>query len=206
MKAISVYIVSLSAMATAWPALSESTFEHHDAHEHGAALLQAALDGNRLEFALVSPAVNIVGFEHPPENDAQRHAISEAIAVLEDGNRLFETPSAAGCQLIDAHARSTMSLDEHGEAYGDEHEEGHDDEHKEAHHDEHGKAHDDERELHSEFHADYRFECSDPAELKQISVNLMNAFPGISELRAQMVGSEGQSASTLTADDAEIRF
>lgn len=190
MKAISVYIVSLSAMATAWPALSESTFEHHDAHEHGAALLQAALDGNRLEFALVSPAVNIVGFEHPPENDAQRHAISEAIVVLEDGNRLFVTPSAAGCQLVEAHARSTMSLDEH----------------EEDHHDEHGEAHNDERELHSEFHAEYQFECSDPTELKEISVNLMNAFPGISEFRAQMVGPEGQSASTLTADDAEIRF
>ena len=44
--------------------------EHHDehaslaAHEHGAAQLNVALEGQRLELALESPAMNLVGFEH----------------------------------------------------------------------------------------------------------------------------------------------
>lgn len=58
-------------------AVAEETC-HHDAHVHGVGKLNVALDGDDLIIELTSPAANIVGFEHTPENEQQSHEVHEA--------------------------------------------------------------------------------------------------------------------------------
>lgn len=83
------------------------------AHEHGAARLNAALDGKRLELEFISPAMNLVGFEHAPATPADEAKIAEARSQLEQPAALFGLPTAAGCSISEQHL--------HGELLGSAH-------------------------------------------------------------------------------------
>ncbi|HBS79991.1 MAG TPA: DUF2796 domain-containing protein, partial [Pseudomonas sp.] len=95
---------------------------HHDslgAHEHGAAELDAALDGSTLEVELRSPAMNLVGFEHAPSSEADKRKVADARKQLEQPNGLFGLPAAAGCTLAESELESPLF---EGEGHDDEHE------------------------------------------------------------------------------------
>jgi hypothetical protein len=84
---------------------------HHDslgAHEHGAAELDAALDGSTLEVELRSPAMNLVGFEHAPSSEADKHKVADARKQLEQPNGLFGLPASAGCTLAESELESPL--------------------------------------------------------------------------------------------------
>ena len=79
--------------------------EHHDehaslaAHEHGAAQLNVALEGQRLELALESPAMNLVGFEHAAVSSSDKAAVARAQQHLQTPLALFGIAAAAGCVI-----------------------------------------------------------------------------------------------------------
>ena len=43
-----------------------------DSHQHGVSTLKIALEGQNMQLELESPANDIVGFEHAPENNKQK--------------------------------------------------------------------------------------------------------------------------------------
>ena len=131
----------------------------HDSHAHGIGELNVVVEGDELAIELISPAANIVGFEHAPSNDEQKAAVAQAKETLEQAEMLFVLSERAGCQAEHAHVESELlEGHEHEEHHDDEHahedEEHHDDEHahedEEHHDDEH--AHEDE-EHHDDEHA-----------------------------------------------------
>jgi hypothetical protein len=196
---------------------------HHDAHVHGIAHLNAAVEGTRLHLEFTSPAANIVGFEHEPRTPEQKDAIRKAIEKLEDGSTLFIPAPDAQCRL----SKSSVKTDiEHDDGH-DEHAE-HEKEHehkKEAHHEKehehekdahHGKDEDtghkhheegeDEHARHSEFHSEYRFACKNPGKLSRMDVMLIQSFPGIEHIEVQLLTETKQSAQELTAQSSRIKF
>ena len=70
-----------------------------DSHEHGVSVLKIASEKNMIEMELESPADDIVGFEHAPENAQQREKISKAIAVFKDKAGLFFPNVEAQCKI-----------------------------------------------------------------------------------------------------------
>src|SRR3546814_9197080 len=58
------------------------------AHEHGAARLNAALDGNQLELELISPAMNLLGFEHAAASAADEAKIASVRRSAEHTSEL----------------------------------------------------------------------------------------------------------------------
>ncbi|MCQ4320468.1 DUF2796 domain-containing protein [Stutzerimonas stutzeri] len=135
---------------------------HHDslsAHEHGAAELDAALDGATLEIELRRPAMNLVGFEHAPSSEADTRKIAGARKQLEQPNGLFGLPAAAGCTLAVSELESPLF---EGEARG--------------RHDEHAEDRDNQ---HSELHAHPHFDCATPQVLQALDrQGVFKAFPG----------------------------
>ncbi len=67
------------------------------AHEHGVGRLNAVLDGQALELELDSPAMNLVGFEHPATSAADKAKVAAVRKQLENPAALFNLPKAAGC-------------------------------------------------------------------------------------------------------------
>lgn len=177
---------------------AEEDHEHreHSAHEHGSAQLNLAIVGAEVEVELETPAANIVGFEHMPSGEADHHALDEAVAALKKGDALFRFDPAADCRLIEAAVKSPL-LEE-----GDHH-----DEHEEHEkHDEHHDEHEEHEEAHSEFHAHYHFNCTHPAQLSELKVDLFDQFPATYRLNVQYLINDKQGAVQLEADHREIHL
>lgn len=166
-----------SILFIATPAISsEQHHEHreHGAHEHGKAVLNVALDGQKLFIELESPAMNIVGFEHEAHSQEDKQAVNKATKLLHQGEALFVLPNKAQCQLVDIDIDSELL--EHNDH------EGHDD-----------------HDGHSEFHAQYEFACKTMSALNNINLQILHTFEGIHELKVQLISDHGQSTSEMSA-------
>lgn len=201
--------------------LTGVTAAQQSAHVHGIATLNLAMEGDELEIEFVSPAGNIVGFEHEAVTAAERRAIRDAIEQLRKGNELFDLPLAASCSLHVAtvehgHGEEEKREDGHGQDAehddGDEHghaseegdgtHSGHEAKHDDG--DEHGHAGED-GDTHSEFHARYRCECNGSA-IEMIGVRLFEYWPRIEAIRVQALTPDGQFGGVTKADDPVIRL
>src|SRR5690554_6575787 len=64
----------LSLSLAAWPVLAS---DNPGAHQHGHADLQMAIDNERVDLLLLSPAYNLIGFEHKPRTDEQQQRVND---------------------------------------------------------------------------------------------------------------------------------
>jgi len=189
--------------------IQAAEIRHHEAHEHGVAHLNVALEGNDLYIEFISPAANIVGFEHHPRTEAQKSAVMKAMETLKAGEFLFVTSPYAECSLVaatvntdiedhEAHQSESTHVHDQGESGQDSESEKHDrhEEHHEA--DEHGH--------HSDFEAQYHFVCKQPEKLSKMDVMLFGKFPGIEHIEVQLLTASKQTALKLTAADYKISF
>ena len=155
-----------------------------DAHEHGLASLNVALDGQTLEIQLQSPAMNLVGFEHEAKSDADKAKVAAARQHLEQPQALFALPIEAKCALQDSELDSPLLG---GHAH-DEHE----------HADEHG---------HSDIDASYRFACANAEALQTLELgSFFGTFPGTEKLEVQLIGPSGQQGAELTPSNSRLSF
>ena len=198
--ALKMFLILLTGASIGWLPIEAQAEEqhHHGAHVHGIAHLNVALEGKNLYMEFVSPAANIVGFEHHPKNKTERDAVESARNTLKNAEAVFTLPPAAGARLVEADVASTTEHDEHHDAeHGHEGEGHHEDKagSDHAHHD----AHAHEGETHSDFKAVYRFSCQNPDKLANIEVRLFELFPGIEAIEVQILTEMKQTAVELTA-------
>ncbi len=197
--------------------LGSAETRHHGAHVHGMAKLNIALDGNELLLELTSPAANIVGFEHAPGTEKEKHAVHEAVELLEDGEKMFSFTAGAECRLHEARVISDMTGEHHDEEDRDRKEhgkphKGHDDAPKKHGHqdEEHIENHTEEPhgqgDVHSEFQVTYHFECGNPDRLKSVDVLLFSAFPGFEEIEVQLLTREIQTGLELSSKKHKLSF
>ena len=166
--------------------------EHHDehaslaAHEHGAAQLNVALEGQRLELALESPAMNLVGFEHAAVSSSDKAAVAHAQQHLQTPLALFGITAAAGC-AITSHALHSPLFEAHAEEHA-----------------EHGKEQEAE---HSDIDANYVLTCSQPQALSAIDLSeLFKRFPATDKIQVQLIGPNGQQGAELSAAQPRLSF
>lgn len=177
-----VKLIVLSALAFA----EEHEHRQLGVHEHGVGQLNVALEDASLYIEFVSPAMNIVGFEHAPNNPEQEKAVQQAKQTLEDGNQMFSLPPEAQCELAATELETDMGGVEDAHDHEAEHE---------AEDHVHESEHDDE--VHSEFYVSYEFRCANPASLTHIDVQLFELFPTKEELQVQTITGKGQTSGTL---------
>lgn len=157
--------LALSASALAGPGHT---------HEHGAATLSLAIDGEQVDAELVTPAANLLGFEHLPESAPEREALQKSVARLRDGAALLGFPAAARCSQETAQVESPLMV-----VYDDR---------------------DRERAAapapvadHADFTVGYRFTCTNPAALTTLELTLFEAFPGLERIAVAWVDETHQS-------------
>ncbi|MBL7002551.1 MAG: DUF2796 domain-containing protein [Gammaproteobacteria bacterium] len=177
------YIVGIclpALMLLSQPISANDEHREHDAHEHGTALLNVAIEENSLHIEFESPAMNIVGFEHKANSGKNKLAIKNAVNRLKQGESLFITPEKAQCKL--AHAEIESSLIE-----------------KTEEHEEHN-------ETHSEFHVSYVFNCNNISALTTINTQIFNLFRGSEKILAQIISNTGQTQKELTPSQHILNF
>ena len=194
-----------------------------DAHEHGVTILNIALEEGVLIAELEGPAMNFIGFEHPPRTPEQQQAVADTLDTLRGANQLLVASPAAECDLVEAEAEHITEAshddhDKHHDEHHSDHDDGHDDhdgdheaDHDDGHDDEHGHHgdHDDEHEgesQHAEFIASYRFRCQQEDRLTQLSIGLFERFPLTNEIEASFVGPNVQTFKNLTPDNPVLQI
>jgi len=91
--------------------------ESHAAHEHGVAELDIVLEDGQVQIELRSPAMNIVGFEHRPENKKQRQAVKGSMQKLRH-SKLFDFIGDKQCKAQDIHVETSLN-DERSDGHAD---------------------------------------------------------------------------------------
>ena len=153
-----------------------------DSHVHGNAELNVVLMGQQLQVEFVSPAINLIGFERPPNTDEEVATLNNTIEQLLRGGWLIEAISTA-CQL---------STEEFEAPVYDEHENSeHDHEHESSEHD---------AEAHSNFRVTYLYDC-DSAPRKQLKMLAFDHYSGIETLTVQWIADQKQGYARLNKDN-----
>ena len=187
--AASAALVSLALDGAA----TETEHREHDAHEHGHGVLNVVVEGHELIIEFEIPAVNVVGFEHEPSNDEERHAVETALNAFGRAESLFVPTRAAGCRA----EKVEVSL------AGMEHEEG--EEHGHERHEHEAKA-EGEAEAHSELHGEYEFHCDAPQKLESLEVRVFQHLRDVDEIDVQLVTPTMQTALELHAEAASLKL
>ena len=172
-----------------------------DSHEHGAANLMLAIEGDKLQIGIEVPSESLIGFEHFPKSRSDRENFNEAIKILSNPSKFFSTPDDAECLLTGLNVSQTLfsgdEEDEHGHEKKDEH--GHDE------HDEHSHEDSEKGGIHSEFRSNYSWNCLHTDEIDSIGNKLFSIFPRIEEIRVKWITNSGQGSLEIESGDNQIR-
>jgi hypothetical protein len=212
MKNSNSMTLALASLMLTLPSVHANASEL-DAHEHGSANLDIAIDTSTIEMRFESPAVNIVGFEYATEDEQQLLLINKAKSNLSNFDLIYGLVGDVSCQTVKSSAK-WVTEHEAGHDDHDDHEAGHDDhdDHEAGHddHDDHEAGQDDHGEVakaeHAEFIAEYRLECNQLNNLAAIDVKMFEFFPAIEDLDVQVVYSQGQIKYELDANNTLIKL
>ena len=210
-------------VASVAPAASEGEHREHEPHEHGHGTLDIALEGQELVAELRAPAVNVVGFEHRPRDDAEREAVRKALAPFSVAAAVLAPSTEAECEAERIEAEiAGMDHEEHHE--GEEHREsvaGHEDERRGDDADMHAKHEREEREahdehedhaadsgagMHSELVATYHFHCHAPGRLTRIDVRAFELLHDAEEIEVRVVTATAQTAMEIHPGETVVEL
>lgn len=154
-------------------------------HQHGHGTLNIAIEAARVSMELEVPGNDIVGFEHIAKTEVQRAAMNKAKSQLGAPLSLFRLPANAGCTVREA----TVKVESGGkeDAKAGQTRDGHD--------------HD-----HSEFHAEYAFECGTIANLTSIEFPYFSMFKGAEELEVNIITPKGQTRFEVRRDKPRLEL
>lgn len=148
------------------------------AHQHGQGQLQLAMAGQQVELRFVSPAHNLLGFEHNARTAEQQAQVETVVRWLSD-TPLIDTP-ASTCTIESVRVQTGMDGSDHDHAT------------------EHSAQH-------SDFEVNQELDCPglDPA--GSLTTPLPDRFPGLDRLDIAWTGPGGQGAARLTGGDHRFR-
>jgi len=196
---------------------AEKSVESLDAHVHGLSELTIAMDAKTVELQLISPAMNLVGFEYKASSKQDIAAVKQAELLLEQQDSLFLI-AGGDCEhlstSIDSDGLLKAGAHEDQEKHDDHHDhekhDDHDDHEKHDDHDDHEKHEDhsehDQGETHSEMVASFSYTCKDTSNLSSIKVALFASFPGIHKINTLWVTPSKQGSNMLSAKNSTINF
>ena len=155
------------------------------AHEHGVARADIGVEAGRITLSLELPLEDLAGFERAPRTDAERAAVTAALAKLQDADKLVRIEGAAGCgpakvQLV-APAWGVGGIAPAGAAPA-----------KEA------------TAVHSDLEATYEFRCSASDKARHMELRLFTAFPRLKRVEVQAVIARGQMKVMLRRPNERV--
>ena len=187
------------ALALPLSALADDHQHSLGAHVHGLGTLNIALENQRLELQLTSPAMNIVGFEYQPTTAADLQSIKAAQSNLSHAAELFVLSPAAQCRLTSVSIDNPLLTESDTHAYEHEHEHEHEHESQPA-------AQIAEHQ-HSDISAHYQYHCAKPAQLNSIDLaGLFKQFSQTEKIQVQLIAGDHQQGAELSANNTLLSW
>ena len=157
--------------------------EHREfeAHEHGIAEINWVMKGQDLSLSLHSPVMNMLGFEHRPQNEHENKQLTLLMATLTSPDTIIELKGGQ-CTLLSSNIANpfvTIEQDEEGKSSFDE----------ESHYE------------HNDIIVEYNFLCQHPLQLETLNIKLFDAFAGFELIHVQWIVNGIQRGVTLNHDN-----
>ncbi len=97
------------------------THKHgHKSHDHGAAEVNLAVEGKKVDIEFHSPATAVVGFEYVPTSAADKKKQADALATLKANiSKMIVFDAAAGCKITPKSVEVDQSEPDHAEIDAD---------------------------------------------------------------------------------------
>ena len=175
---------------------SRTLAQSADSHVHGNAELNVVLMGQQLQVEFVSPAINLLGFERPPNTDKETATLNNTIEQLQRGGWLIEAFPTT-CQLSTEEFEAPV-YDEHDSSE-------HDHEHESSEHDHEHETSEHNAEAHSNFRVTYLYDC-ESAPRKQLKMLAFDHYSGIETLTVQWIADQKQGYARLNRDNPVLNL
>lgn len=167
------------SLAVAMLAVGAAAQAHSDKpQERGVGNLEVVQAGQQLSMVLESPVVNLLGFQHAAQTDADRVKVRRVVNLLR-ANGLFHINREADCKRVDHRLISEVLNPTQA---GSDH------------------THD----LES-MRAVWEFECAKPEAIKTIDVRLLRQFTGFEKINASVLMGQMQQNLELSPRSAIIQ-
>jgi hypothetical protein len=166
-------------------------FEQRGRHEHGAVVVNVAVEGATLSVAIESPAINIVGFERAPRDAAEKARVAAADRWLASGAGIVGVPAAAGCSRTRVEYTPPKLGDAAAHDHGHEHEHG-------------AKGEPAGEEAHADYDARFVYTCANPGALAWLDLWLARRLLSVESIEVNLVVPGGQSQRRLPAGQTRV--
>lgn len=166
MKLALSLIVGL-ALASAMAAAHAQTVRQQGVHVHGTTTVDVGLDGTVLQVVLDAPAINMLGFEHPPHDGQQDKQVADVLAAMRDPAPWLIPAGAAACVLTHSSVQAP-GLDAAVATQG-----------------------------HADIDARYDYRCTQPDRLDHIDIHLADRYPATHRLVVNIVLPQKQDRQEL---------
>jgi Protein of unknown function (DUF2796) len=163
----------------------------HEAHVHGVAEINIAVEGTKATVEFRAPAESVMGFEHEAKSESdrkKRDAALEQLRTKRDQMVLFD--SKLGCKSSDLKTAIVEEKGDHAKAQSG----------KDVHKDQKKSGE------HREVHGTFSIACDKPLAGSRVRFGVSKVFPGIQEIKVLVLGDSGQSGATIKRDKGDIKL
>jgi hypothetical protein len=163
----------------------------HEAHVHGVAEINIAVEGTKATVEFRAPAESVMGFEHEAKSESDRKKRDTALEQLRakrDQMVLFD--AKLGCKSSDVKTAIVEPKGDHAKAQSG----------KEADKDQKKSGE------HREVHGTFSVACDKPLAGSRVRFGVSKVFRDVQEIKVQVLGDSGQSGATIKRDKGDIKL
>lgn len=179
-------IYGLLFVSIASPSVA-SGFRQHGAHVHGYVTYDIAQDSEDLLIDIYAPGMDVVGFEHQANTEAEKKEIQDKTQLLNHYSSILKIDSAARCTVTDHRVNLLKTSVNQPVSEG---------------------VHNPfvEHSSHSSFEIKYQFHCQAPSKLDEIDTSWFKLFPSTKAIAANYFTDKGQNATELSKSHTSINL
>jgi Protein of unknown function (DUF2796) len=163
----------------------------HDAHVHGVAEINIAVEGAKATVEFRAPAESVMGFEHEAKSESDKKKRDAALEQLRaKGSQMVVFDPKLGCKSSDMKTAIVEAKGDSAKAQAG----------KDAHEDQKKSGE------HREVHGTFSVACDKPLAGSRVKFGVSKVFRDIQEIKVQVVGDSGQSGATIKRDKGDIKL
>ena len=199
MKFFTIVISFVLFFFNTLPVFSQHTEKSLDSHVHGLSELLIAIEKEVLEIQFVSPAINLVGFEHQAVLSEDINKVKKISNVLKNLNSFFSF-SGTNCYEISTNIDVSDLIDLKKDSEKEKNDHLGENNHK------HDHTKPSKKDNHSEIIVNYNLSCDNTLSLSSIKVNFFDTFHGTDKIKVMWINQTKQGANTISPKNRIIEF
>lgn len=163
---------------------------HSEAHVHGVAEINIAVEGSKADVEFRAPAESVMGFEHEAKSESDKKKRAAALRAVQTkmGQMVLFDPKLS-CKFSETKAAVVEEKEERSKESA-------------------GKASTDQKKTgeHREVHATSSVTCDKPLAGSRVTFGVTKVFPEIHEIKVQVLSDIKQSGATIKKDQGDVRL